>query len=285
MKNISNDISNDIMGMSEQQLCDIGLIKDLDINLYHQSTGLCSSNLKKILRSPLHYMSSLTNPENPTPEMLFGTAAHCALLEPDRFEQTYIEVPKIDRRTKDGKAEYQRIIESGKTPLSTDDFARIQDMQKSIFSNKILKTLFGEGVSEISAYGELPNYPGILLKCRPDHYNSKLQVIVDLKTACDGSPNAFAKAAANYQYHLQAAYYMDLFQKVAEAPVQAFIFCVVEKEAPYAVSLYQLDIAAIERGRELYRSALNSYAECVKTQVWPGYSQRIETIELPKWAF
>lgn len=54
--------------------------------------------------------------------MKLGTAVHCAILESERFEIEYIEAPVIDRQTKDGKALWSKLEQSGRIVLSSDEY-------------------------------------------------------------------------------------------------------------------------------------------------------------------
>jgi hypothetical protein len=60
--------------------------------------------------------------------MAFGSAVHCAMLEPDDFYKEYHVMPKLDRRTKVGKSEFedQKQKASGKILLNNDDFKKIE---------------------------------------------------------------------------------------------------------------------------------------------------------------
>lgn len=143
-------------------------------------------------------------------------------------------------------------------------------------------------------------------------------IIGDLKTTEDASPEGFAKSIANWRYDVQHAYYMDGTRLALEQgkctpphegkaelsvywtdPVTGvlcrcrpdfwrgypkhFAFIAVEKKPPYAVGVYVLDSEGVEIGRAQYQHDLRVYAECVRTGVWPGYGDKIQTISLPGW--
>lgn len=60
---------------------------------YFACHGLSNSGMKDLSVSPLRYWHLWINPNRPapreTPELCFGTALHCAVLEPDEFEKRY----------------------------------------------------------------------------------------------------------------------------------------------------------------------------------------------------
>ena len=277
-------INERILDMTDQELKELGIVSGLDNDLYHKAYGLSCTNLKIMLRSPAHYHASILFPPKTTAEMQLGSALHTAVLQPDLFDEQYMELPKLDRRTKEGKELYKQYSESGKTLLDSVTVATVQKMKESLMQHPIISSVLSSGSPELSCFGCLPEFPHTLVKCRPDWYNEELGVLLDLKTACDASPKAFAKASADYLYHLQNALYQDLFSHVSGKHIQAFLFAVVEKEPPYAVALYQLDADAVEKGRDLYRKAILAYNDSLERNYWVGYSPRIEILQLPAWA-
>jgi hypothetical protein len=59
----------------------------------------------------------------------------------------------------------------------------------------------------------------------------------------------------------------------------------VEKTYPYAVGVYQLDADAMQHGAELRKQNMRMIADCRAINEWPSYSNTIEPLSLPKWAF
>ncbi len=277
-------INDRILDMTDPELKELGVVSGLDNELYHKANGLSCTNLKIMLRSPAHYHASILFPQKTTAEMQLGSALHTAVLQPDLFDEQYMELPKLDRRTKEGKELYKQYSDSGKTLLDSATVATVQRMKESLLQHPIISTVLASGSPELSCFGCLPEFQHTLVKCRPDWYSEELGVLLDLKTACDASPKAFAKSCAEYLYHLQNALYTDLFSHVSGRHIQAFLFAVVEKEPPYAVALYQLDADAVEKGRDLYRKSLVAYNDSLERNYWVGYSPKIEVLQLPAWA-
>ena len=106
--------------------------------------------------------------------------------------------------------------------------------------------------------------------------------IVDLKTCYDARPEQFCKSALAYQYQVQAALYVDVAEAI-DGKKRDFYWVAVEKDAPYAVAVYKASDEMLEHGRQQYRKAIDLYKECAALDLWPAYSQQVQTLELPGW--
>lgn len=156
--------------------------KQMSAEDYRNDEAFSRSQLFKLSKSPAHFKYALENPEVETPALAFGTAFHAYVLEKDKFDSEYIVAPKLDRRTKEGKALAAQIEASGKIPISEDAFAQIQVMAESVMSNKYAAALLNGGEHEKS-YFWTDKLTGLKLKCRPDCRTDlrSTSVIVDLK--------------------------------------------------------------------------------------------------------
>lgn len=224
--------------------------------------------------------------------MEFGTAVHTAILEPDNFARDYVVAPKFDRRTKEGKAaaEAWEAANAGKTPLTADQMAAIEQMVASIRAHAGAARLLSNGLAEMSGFW-VDQETGIECKCRPDFLAEaetcpeQVTAIVDVKTCVDASAEGFSRAIATLGYDVQAAFYQDGLKALTGRTIP-FYFIAVEKDAPYAVACYKASDEVIEIGRAKYRAALQLLKWCRDNDQWPGYQPNgeIETINLPRWA-
>ena len=194
------------------------------------------------------------------------------------------------------KAEYAA-ANGGKTILEDELFYQLINMRDAVYAhpsaNKLLTKVPGK--AEVSAYWHDPE-TGEMCRVRPDFWRED-GYIVDLKTTADASPEAFAKSVANFRYHVQAPYYMDGLNHAAEqggieiTPIKGFVFLAVEKDAcvvngeSKGVGVYVLDEDALYEGGAQYRKDLSTYVRCCNENKWPGYSNKVEKLTLPKSAF
>jgi hypothetical protein len=268
----------------------VGLLS-MPADQYHAHSAVGHSGLVRIMRSPAHYQDYVTNAPEPTPAMVFGTAVHTALLEPDIFERDYVVAPKFDRRTKEGKEASQawEAENAGKTMLTAEQMAAIEQMVASVHGHTGAANLLGSGLAEMSGFWI--DETGIECKCRPDWLVTMegrtdwVTAIVDVKTCVDASADGFSRAIATFGYDVQAAFYQDGLKALTGRTIP-FYFIAVEKDLPYAVAAYKASDDVIEVGRSKYRAALQLLKWCRDNDRWPAYQPNgeIETITLPRWA-
>lgn len=256
-------------------------LPDINIETYHAGPGISKSQLDQVAKSPAHWKASLEIERKETPALRVGRLFHNVVLEPESIDLAV--APKVDRRTKVGKATWEAFVSASKDSqvVTEDEYTLIMGMRDSVMLHPIAKALFElDGMFEHSVYWQNEE-SGLLCKCRPDWWLPGKQVIVDLKTTEDARPWAFARDSAKYRYHVQNAFYDEGVGSVALS--QGFIFVVVEKAPPYAVAVYQLDDQAILAGQIMYQEELNILADCQRTGIYPAYSDRIEVLSLPKY--
>lgn len=267
----------------------LGTHPRMPANRYHRrELGVVSkSALDLIERSPLHYRAWVDGelPDEDTPALLFGRAFHAALLEPELFAEEFAEQPDFgDQRTpanKIAKAEWLK-EHPAVTTLKSDDWHSIQGMVASVRQHTLGRQLLKEGEPELTVVWE-DRETGLKCKCRADYYVPRHELVVDAKSALNASPEQFKRDIAKYRYHVQDALYRDGFSS-ADKMVRHFVFLAVEKTKPHAVAIYELDSDAIGRGYTAARRNIDTLSECMRTNKWPGYSESIQSLELPPWA-
>jgi hypothetical protein len=254
---------------------------------YHSGPGISQSALSVLARSPLHYWSQYVDPDRekrePSAAMKLGSAIHMAVLEPDLFVEAYAVAPKVDRRTKEGKAVWdQFVLEAGhREVISVDDFNTCEEIAAQVRAHPTAKRVFVDGVAEESAYW-IDKETGLLCRARPDWMKGSM--IVDLKSTDDASHAGFQRSAWNYRYWMQAAWYMDGVEQATGIRPDAFIFAAFEKTAPFACAFYFADEPMLDMGRREYRKLLRLLADCIATDTWPGYPAEVRALGVPSWA-
>lgn len=281
-----------------------GFYSNLSETEYRNAPGLNASAFQDLKKSELHYWAAYLDPSReprePTESEQLGTALHCAILEPKRFEQIYVTVPKDAPRyptsrqleakkpSDDTKAAiaWWKEFEAknpGKVCLDPNDAEAVRRIQAQVRGNETMQVLLDSGVQE-GSYFWIDQNTGILCKARVDWFNRELGVAIDLKSTIDASPMGFRKSIFNYGYNLQAAWYTQGIEAVTGQKVKAFVFAAIEKEPPFATAFYSLDPEAMNFAHAETERLKAVYAKAMASNVWNGYPQQIQQVGLPKWA-
>ena len=260
--------------------------RNISNNEYRSDKAYSRSDLFKLAKSPAHFKWAMDNHEQSTSALEFGKAFHTFVLERDKFDEEYIVVPNIDRRTKEGKALAAQIAESGKVPISSETFTQIEAMAASVMSNKYAAVLINSGEHEQSYFWQ-DSQTGIELKCRPDCRTDlkSTSVIVDLKTTESADTDSFMRSCLKYGYDLQAAMYTQGVSEVEGKP-HKFVFVAVEKSPPYACNVLEADEFFIKKGRRDMQDYLAILKECLTSGDYYGYNGSEgypNVISLPAW--
>lgn len=215
---------------------------------------ISNSRLTAFKRSPLHLIHYLTKPKESTPAMAFGSAFHAYLLEPDKFNSLYAVAPDVDRRTKEGKLEFDKFVyeSDGKTVLTNSDKTKIVNMADAVYANPIAAEL----MSQLTATEVNREWisDGLKMPMRGIIDGIAPTFMLDIKTCTDATPKKFQDYAWNMSYHRQAAIYLD-----SDHSFKNFYFIAIEKDAPYGVSVHPVSQRMIDKGREIYLDQLIEY--------------------------
>lgn len=252
---------------------------------YRECQGVSSSDLKKLMKSPAHFRYWKDNPQEDTPALLFGRAAHKYVLETYDFYNEFAVAQDIDRRTKFGKAEWQVFCEenAGKDIITEEQFKQIDAMRNVMLATPFVSKLIN-GEHEMS-YFWTDEDTGLKCKVRPDSINHKLKVIVDYKTADNAETQHFMRKAIDLGYDLQAYMYQQgVKENLGEEYL--FVFIAQEKKPPYAVNILEADENFMASGKRIFNEMLNVYKQCSETGNWYGYlgaDNQINSLGVPKW--
>lgn len=284
-----------------------GIVHGLDIDAYHAMEPISKSGLDSIDLSPAIFFARHRDPNRPPAReragQLEGNLAHCAILEADQFEKRYAIVPESAPRrpteaqwnakkpSPDSVMAMQWWSEfnartNGATIITHDQYESALRQAVSVRALPEVGDALASGKPEVSAFW-IDEETGVECRCRPDWVHpvgEESVLLLDVKTYSIASASEFRRQVARKRYDVQAAYYSDGYEKASGKTVLGFIFLAVETEWPFAANAFMLDDESLESGRQKYRANLRTYAECMRTDKWPGYSTGIDIIRLPQWA-
>lgn len=266
------------------------LLPDMDEDWYHADpvTGgsLYVSGAKLLLQAPAKYDYARRNGSKHTKSMDTGTRVHALVL--GKGGEHLALLPYEEYRTDEAKAARDKAIAAGKIPTKPRELAEAQAIADAVLSHPTTGGLFTEGDAEVSMFWR-DEETGVMLRGRADYmtYFGGLPTIVDFKTTADASPgdDGFGKSAYKFSYWMQDPWYREGWASHLGCDWQDidFVFAVVEPEPPYLVATYRIKPEHADLGREQNRIARERFRDCQKADRWPGYSEEIEDLELPRY--
>ena len=266
-----------------------GLFEKIPNHVYHSEEYdyLSSTEIRNLLITPAHYKARKNEGERNTPALNFGSATHSMILQPELEEVAAL--PKIDKRTKAGKAEFAEFCDEneGKIIVSEKEYLTIQAMQKVLYKHKYAKRILDRKSikKEVSAvWREDSGDDSFLCKLRADILSQATdnEFIVDYKTTGDASHYGFSRQIFNKGYHIQAYHYAR-GMKALTGKDHIFMFIAQEKEAPYAVNVFSVDEEVMEIAKDSWEKATSDYLESLKSGRWSAYKEGVWPINVPNW--
>ncbi len=237
----------------------------------------------------------------------FGKAYHARLLEPERFKVDFAIAQQCNAFTRDGKGprcskmgtayiggqwycstHNHADLDSERDVISEDEAATVEKMRAKVLAHNAIKMLRQGGQAEVCIAWTCPR-TGIQSKTRLDKLipdcdwgGEKVDTIVDLKSIRSANDREVEKVIEDRGYARAGAMRLDGYHTLTGRDA-VYVLVFQEKAAPYAVSVKTLGPATMEGARREVRGLLAVWANCVKTGVYPGYSDDIEEIDVAAW--
>lgn len=281
---------------------------------YHDDLALGSSGFKLFMNNPGLYYAFYRDPRGKkhrtkTKQNLFGSTAHIALLEPEKFEKDFVVLQ--EKETEDGKEinkthkaykdfAKQALLE-GKEALLHHEYESFCEMSAHIMSDDLARAcLTGVGINECSFFIKDKNL-GIMRKSRPDRIvdlrglNNYRYVIADYKTTelylDESTQNRYIWPSSR---DIQGAYHKDVVEQNREIKIDAVIYITQMSKYPYFVQCYEMPKEDLDDANEKIQMHLQGYtdykgiyhkgfAECEKDGIWPKYPGGIIPYTRPAW--
>jgi exodeoxyribonuclease VIII len=249
----------------------VGVYEDLTYEEYAEIPAFRSHDLTSVIKCPYSWKNKKDMVQ--TPALLEGRVQHTVFLEHHKFNDEFVIQPKIDRRTKAGKEEYEDFIAlvGKRTSITQEMYDTCMERREVVKeyvpkkTDKVEHTLLFEWHSQP-------------FKCRMDWYDGKN--VWDLKTCRDASPRGFRGAINAFNYHMQAALYVDACRAL-DLRADGFNFLAQEKQDPYPYVVYTLTPEALKYAQARNQQALDLLIRCSADNNYKPYNlDGVQTIEL-----
>lgn len=255
-----------------------------------------NSTLRFFRESPYAYWCHVNGMKREAAPFRYGRAFHLALLEPEKFRQTFVAIPAGKLTSNTSKLEWidecsqASGVDLSLVALGTADEMRrevaaaIEANDRTVVTETELATLRAQveslklpihtmarkivmaGEHEVELHWQ---HGSLRPKGKVDGLVTDRGLMYDLKGCQDASADAFRRALWSYGYQYQEAMYRT-GARATGLDVRDFVFVLVEQKPPYhwnVVRCSELDVAVAS---DRIASDLRRLEECIATNTWPG---------------
>lgn len=300
-----------------QRVIETGIHTDISIDEYHAEREHVSATQIKIAKRSLkeyHWFCTGKIAQEDKPHFSFGNAFELALFDKSEFDKSvaiekdadWIKAAQDDKAEKGekalisprGSAKYKGlksqwesenegkyiIPETGK-----ESFETIQAMLESCYRDEMVQRLIKNTEYQLSLFWDDP-VTGLRLKTRPDICQRKKNIVVNVKTALDGSPAAFSKDLAKHDYPIQACIeILGCLNTGLMEQVDNYFWLVVEKLPPYNATIYEFAKGDIDLIMDEVMEIFARLKRAETQNLFPGYSEKADNkygilkAQIPLW--
>lgn len=254
---------------------------------YFAHPFLSCSNLKKFIHSPKLFNYRQQHPI-PFESKAFteGSAVHMLSLEAELFDASYA-VWDGDFRGSEFTQFKKKAKADGKDVLKKKDIAVYEEMASTLRAVLDLDAIPAEqkefvAMTEIMGVGcrgkaDFMTNDGYLVDIKTVGKNDlKTRIVIDEfgeeQTVVEWSD------MFKYGYDLQACFYLLVFSKYKP---KGFRFALIEKTAPYDVTVLDVSAEILERAKKIIKKALTEYKSCLDKDDWTSTNRK--TLVLPSY--
>ena len=278
-----------------------GIYRGVDEDQYHRWAAFNWSTMK--LPTPAHIKALRETPNKPSSgAQELGTLVHKCMLEPEAFHPS--KIVEIDRTfassTRGRKFDWassrddwewarneeaEEAREEGREPRQILPKGGLEDLQKALrpfYKNPLVKEIFDNTEredKEISLVWEDPR-TGLIMKARIDLApkqgaskkldSHRAKFLLDIKSTRRTNEYGFARDVFYYDYHGQAAHYTEGWMQLT-GENRKFAFVPLYKDDLWPeTQLRPMDETYMELGRTRWQIAVETLAEAVASDRWPG---------------
>lgn len=227
---------------------------------YLARPGINATALKAGALSMLHMREVMTGRGKPdTPSLKWGRIVHRAVLEPDKWKDSFAV---YDGRRAGKKWEAFEAEHTGLEIVKPDQAAALEMLVDSVRSNADAARLLAGCTPEVTVTWQSERYGEA--KARVDGLADDYSV--EFKTTRAIKPESFERQCANLEYKIQLGWYsIGLGPRIKSQWVIA-----VENVRPFDCVVYRVDDQLIEVGRDKAIKLAERYRECERVRRFPG---------------
>jgi PDDEXK-like uncharacterized protein DUF3799 len=263
------------------------------------------SELMTFLDCPRRWVSGYRE-EGETASTIWGSLVDCLLLTPEKFDEqyavcpeTYLSTPKKKGDEPEAKkwnknatfCQEWEASQDGKEVISSRLLSNAQAAVKRIMNDEMLSEFVDDSYKSVLVRAEWHDREtGLVvpIKCLLDILPNDGKSLADLKTCQNAKEKEWVQHLERYNYHVQAALFLDAYNVASGEDRLEFRHIVQENFAPFEYVPRTLSTSFLELGRAKYRAALQTYCRCIAEGNFHGYTSRNtykgwQIVEPTKW--
>jgi len=237
--------------------------------------------------TPLHAKYKMDCGDGASEALSLGDALHKAVLEPDafdnHFDDFYMWSPTKGLDTK--AAIEAREMNPDKILLIPDMVDKVKGMREAIYRNKLSSHLLSK-CNQRELSGVAPDKDlGIVRKIRVDACQGIgnpgeewSPYLVDIKTT--RNILKFRREIIEFNYDIQAAFYLDTDAMITGKPRSSFLFIAVSSVKPYCARVYGLTPEQVDKARDIYKQRLAALADAYIHRHWSAWDDEMEPVAI-----
>ncbi len=224
---------------------------DTDEEYYGDWEYTTNSQLGYLKKGREYYEMMKKGGKIDSPALRFGNLLHTLVLEPKTYQDKFIVFNPEDRpeptksmASKLNKAWKESVEQRDGIVINLDQYNKALRMRDKLMSCKEVSDILSKSDKEVANSWVDFN---TMVKCKgkADIVVEGGDMLVDLKTTSKPITE-FRKSAFRYNYHRQAAFYLDGFN------AKEFVFIVIETNEPHQIGIFRCSEHFIDQGREEY---------------------------------
>ena len=269
------------------------LYRDHSYGQYAELPGWNWSVIKQLHKSPLHAAYARKYPSPDTAQRRFLRAIHCAALEPEKLERSFVEYAGRRDKRIEAYREFLAGIEPGAEVLTPKEMCNVNAVAAALRADQwVGAKLAGPGSAEICVTW-IDKETGLPCKGRIDllagDKRTRRVQVVDLKGYGTTAHGGVGAAAGRALAHGQMAHYKAGLEAHG-LEVDAVSIVSYETSGALDVAVFHLDPGApdgaLYEGEKLRRRLMGELAACLESDHWPGRQRHgPENLTLPPWAY
>jgi exodeoxyribonuclease VIII len=246
-----------------------------------------SSMLREFGACPARWRAGYLPPSSDAKD--YGSLLDCLLLTPDDFEKRFVvqpetytsdkgEVKKWSNNATSCKEWNAVQLERGREIVVAQDLNDAHSAVARLRADFILSDFIDASDKQVWVTGEwLDAATGLIIPCqalldfRPREDTEYFQRLGDLKTTRCAGVRQWQSWSSSRGYHVQAAFYTDLYNAATGEKRNDWCFVIQENFAPWQTARRILSRDKLKCGRTIYQGLMARYCKALQTDKWPDY--------------